>query len=216
LLPVHDPERLVMIWSTGPHFGDDAGARTASYPMYQDFERNARAFDFVFCRFETSSSITVDGGTERVNAELVSGNYFQALGVRPAVGRVFAPEADDRNYKGHPSVVLSYRYWMRRFARDPTVVGKKILVNDYPMEIVGVSLPGFVGLDPARSPDIRVPILMTPLMTPGRDELGNRRSQWVQIFGRLKPGYTVASARASLQPLFHQIRKRPAKTVLTQ
>jgi hypothetical protein len=105
---------------------------------------------------------------------------------------------------------------MRRFARDPTVVGKKILVNDYPMEIVGVSVPGFVGLDPARSPDIRVPILMTPLMTPGRDELGNRRSQWVQIFGRLKPGYTVASARASLQPLFHQIRKRPAKTVLTQ
>ncbi len=205
LLPVHDPERLVMIWSTGPHFGGNAGARTASYPMYQDFQRNAKAFDFVFCRFETSSSITVDGSTERVNAELISGNYFQALGVGPAVGRVFAPEADDRIYKGHPSVVLSYQYWMRRFAGDPRVVGMKILVNDYPMEIVGVSAAGFVGLDAARSPDIRVPILMTSLMTPGRDDLGNRRSQWVQIFARLKPGYTVESARASLQPLFHQI-----------
>ncbi len=208
LLPVHDPERLVMIWSTGPHFGGNAGARTASYPMYQDFERNANAFEFVFCRFETSSSITVSGGTERVDAELISGNYFQALGVGPAVGRVFSSETDDRIYKGHPSVVLSYQYWMRRFAGNPKVVGKTILVNHYPMEIVGVSAAGFTGLDPVRSPDIRVPILMTPLMTPGRDDLGNRRSQWVQIFARLKPGYTVESARASLQPLFHQILKQ--------
>ena len=211
LLPVHDPEQLVMIWSTGPHFGGNAGAHTASYPMYQDFQRNAKAFDFVFCRFETSSSITVDGGTERVNAELISGNYFQALGIGPALGRVFAPEADDRIYKGQPSVVLSYQYWMRRFAGDPRVVGRKILVNDYPMEIVGVSAAGFVGLDPASSPDIRVPILMTPVMTPGRDDLGNRRSQWVQIFARLKPGYTVESARASLQPLFHQILREEAE-----
>jgi predicted permease len=210
LLPVHDPERLVMIWSTGPHFGGNAGARTASYPMYQDFQRNAKAFDFVFCRFETSSSITVDGGTERVNAELISGNYFQALGVGPAVGRVFAPEADDQIYKGHPSVVLSYQYWIRRFASDPHVVGKKILVNNYPMEIAGVSAAGFAGLDPVRPPDIRVPILMTPLMTPGRDDLANRRSQWVQIFARLKPGYTVELARASLQPLFHQILRQEA------
>jgi macrolide transport system ATP-binding/permease protein len=118
-LPVQDPERLVMIWSTSPHFGSNAGPRAASYPMYQDFQRNAKAFEFVFCRFETPSSITVDGGTERVNAELISGNYFQALGVRPAIGRVFSSEADDRIYTGHPSVVLSYPYWMRRFAGDP-------------------------------------------------------------------------------------------------
>ncbi|MBV8864969.1 MAG: ABC transporter permease, partial [Acidobacteriaceae bacterium] len=209
LLPVHDPERLVMIWSTGPHFGGNAGARTASYPMYQYFQRNAEAFDFVFCRFETPSSIT-DGGAERVNAELISGNYFQALGVGPAVGRVFTPEADDRIYKGHPSVVLSYQYWMRRFAGDPKVVGKKILVNNYPMEIVGVSAAGFAGLDPARSPDIRVPILMASVMIPGPDDLGNRRSQWVQIVARLKPRYTVESARASLQPLFQQILRQEA------
>ncbi len=204
-LPVDDPERLVMIWSTGPHFGGNSGARTASYPMYQDFQRQAPAFESVFCRFETPSSVTIDGSTERIDAELVSGNYFQALRIGPAVGRVFSPEADDRVYKGHPSVVLSYPYWLRRFAGDPNVVGRKILVNHYPMEIVGVSAAGFAGLDPARSPDIRVPIQMAPVMTPGRDDLGNRRSQWVQVFARLKPGYTVESARASLQPLFHQI-----------
>ncbi len=209
-LPVQHPERLVMMWSTGPHFGGNAGPRAASYPMYQDFQRKAEAFEFVFCRFETPSSITVNGGTERVDAELVSGNYFQALGIRPAVGRLFSPETDDRIYKGHPSVVLGYQYWLHRFAGDPRVVGKKILVNNYPMEIVGVSASGFAGLDPALSPDIRVPILMTPVMTPGRDDLGNRRSQWVQIFARLKPGYTVESARASLQSLFHQILRQEA------
>ncbi len=211
LLPVQHPERLVMIWSTGPHFGGNAGPRAASYPMYQDFERNAPAFEFVFCRFDTPSSVTLDGRTERVTAELVSGNYFQALHIGPAVGRVFSPEADDRLYKGHPSVVLSDQYWMRRFAADPKIVGKKILVNSYPMEIIGVSAAGFTGLDPASSPDIRVPILMAPLMTPGRDDLGNRRSQWVQIFARLKPGNTVESARASLQPLFHQILQQEVR-----
>jgi len=208
LLPVQNPERLVMIWSTSPHFGNNAGQRRASYPMYQDFQHKADAFEFVFCRSETPSSITIDGGTERVNAELVSGNYFQALHIAPAVGRVFSPEEDDRLYKGHPSVVLSHQYWLTRFAGEPKVVGKKILVNNYPMEVVGVSAAGFAGLDPARSPDIRVPIEMTPVMSPGRDDLGNRRSQWVQMFRRLKPGYTVQSARASLQPLFHQILRQ--------
>ena len=205
LLPVSHPERLVMIWSTGPHMGNNAGPRTASYPMYQDFQRKAPAFDFVFCRYETPASITADGRTERVSAEMVSGNFFEALGVGPAIGRVFSPEADDRIYKGHPSVVLSHSYWLSRFGGDPNLVGRKILVNDYPMEVVGVSAAGFAGLDPATSPAIRIPILMAPVMTPGRDDLANRRSQWIQMFGRLKPGYTVESASASLQPLFHQI-----------
>lgn len=209
-LPIQNPDRLVMIWSTGPHFGNNIGPRAASYPMCQDFQRKAVAFESVFCRFESPSSITLEGATERITAELVSGNFFETLGVQPAEGRIFSPESDDQLYKGHPSVVLSYQYWQHRFAADPKVIGKKILVNNYPMEIVGVSAANFVGLDPASSPDIRVPILMVPVMTPGRDDLANRRSQWVQIFARMKPGYTVESAAASLQPLFHQILQQEA------
>jgi predicted permease len=205
LLPVRNPEQLVMIWSTGPHLGNNRGARASSYPMYQDYQRRAPAFSHVFCRYQTSASLTFNGQTERVYAELVSGNYFQALGVLPAAGRLFTPEQDDRTYKGHPAVVLSYPYWISRFAGDPNVVGRKISVNNYPMTIVGVSADGFLGLDPAHSPQIRVPIQMKPIMTPGWDDLGNRRSQWIQIFARMKPGYTLASAQASLQPLFHQI-----------
>jgi len=205
LLPVSDPEQLVMIWTTGPHMGSNRGPRAASYPMYQDFQKQAVAFSYVFCRYSTPLSVHYQNQTERVTAELVSGNYFQALGVKPAIGRFFTPEEDDRVYKGHPVVVLSHHYWVTRFGADPKVLGTKILVNNYPMTIVGVSPPGFNGLDPTHAPHIRVPIQMKPLMTPGWDHLGNRRSQWIQIFARMKPGYTVESARASLQPLLYQI-----------
>ena len=211
LLPVKNPEQLVMIWSTGPHMGNNRGSRAASYPMYQDFAKKAQAFSYVFCRLNTPLSISVDGQTERVDAELVSGNYFQALGVGSAAGRVFTPEEDDRFYKGHPSVVLSYNYWLTRFAGSPSVIGKKILVNNYPMVIVGVSAAGFAGLDPSTSPHLRIPIQMKPLMTPGWDALGERRSQWINMFARMKPGHTVESARASLQPLFHQILEEELK-----
>jgi predicted permease len=205
LLPVADPEQLVMIWSTGPHLGNNRGSRASSYPMYQEYAGKAEVFSYVFCEYQTPLSISVGNQTERVAAELVSGNYFQALGVKAAVGRVFSPEEDDRVYKGHPSVVLSHTYWVNRFRADPKIVGQKILVNNYPMVVVGVSAPGFVGLDPSSSPQIRVPIQMKPLMTPGWDALGDRRSQWIHMFGRMKPGFTVASARASLEPMFHRI-----------
>lgn len=205
MLPVKNPSQLALISSTGPHMGSNRGPRASSYPMYEDFQRRAQAFSYVFCRYSTPLSLSFNGHTERVNAELVSGNYFQALGVRPAIGRVFSPEQDDRTYKAHPTAVLSFAYWTTRFNADPSVVGQKIIVNDYPLTIVGVSAASFNGLDPATSPQIRVPIQMKPLMTPGWDDIGDRRSQWIQTFARMKPGYTLQSAQASLQPLFTQI-----------
>ncbi len=204
-LPVAHPEQLQMIWTTGPILGSNQGSRASSYPMYQDFQQRAPAFSYVFCRYYTPLSISLGNQTERVTGELVSGNYFQALGIKPALGRVFSPEEDDRVYKGHPSVVLSYPYWVTRFGADAGVIGQKILVNNYPMVIVGVSAAGFSGFDPASSPQIRIPILMKPLMTPGSDNLSDRRRQWVQIFARRKPGYTMESAQASLQPLLSGI-----------
>src|SRR5262249_7005690 len=155
----------------------------------------------VLCRRLVPVSVSIENHTERVDAEMVSGNYFSVLGVTAAVGRVFNSLEDDRVYQGHPVVALSYDYWLSRFALDPNIVGKKILVNDYPMIIVGVSARGFAGLDPARSPQIRVPILMKPVMLPEWNwlQMADRRARWVQVFARLKPGFTVASAKAPLQ-----------------
>ena len=108
-------------------------------------------------------------------------------------------------YQGHPVAVLSHAYWLSRFAGDRGVIGKKILVNNYPMTIVGVSQAGFAGIDPTRSPQIRVPILMKSVMVPewGWLKMGNRRARWVQVFARLKPGYTVESAQAPVQAPVH-------------
>ena len=143
---------------------------------------------------------------------MVSGNYFDMLGVRPAAGRVLHSKDDDQVYNGHPVVVLSHDYWVSRFARDPGVIGKKIQVNNYPMTIVGVSAAGFAGIDPAVSPHIRVPILMKPVMVPEWTWMraDDRRARWVQVFARLKPGQTVESAAAPMQGLFTQIRQDEA------
>jgi len=207
-LPVRAPDELVMLYQQGSHNGSNMGQRMHSYPMYQDYQQRAEPLAEVLCRRLVPASVSVDNRTERLQAEMVSGNYFSMLGVKPALGRVFNSEEDDKVYQGHPVVVLSYDYWVSRFARDPGVLGKKILVNDYPMTIVGVSAAGFAGIDPAQSPQIRVPVLMKPVMVPDWTWLymDNRRARWVQVFARLKPGYTVESAQAPLQGLFTQIR----------
>jgi putative ABC transport system permease protein len=208
-LPIKDPDSLVMLYQTASNNGNNMGRRMQSYPIYQDFQQKAAPLSEVICRRLISTSLSVDNQTERVDAEMVSGNFFSMLGVGPAAGRVFSSEEDDRVYQGHPAVVLSYPYWVRRFSRDSNVVGKKILVNNYPMTIVGVSAQGFMGLDPTRSPQIRVPILMKQVIAPEWKwlQVDDRRSRWVQVFARLKPGYTVESAAAPLQGLFHQIRE---------
>ena len=212
LLPVKNPEQLVMLYQRGAHNGSNMGDRMHSIPMYRDFQQKAAPFSEVLCRRWVETSVSVDGHTERVDTEMVSGNYFTMLGVKPAAGRVFSSEEDDRVYQGHPVAVISYDYWVNRFAKDPQIVGKKILVNNYPMTIVGVSAAGFAGLDPAVSPQIRVPILMKPAILPdwGWVEMENRRQRWVQVFARLKPGWTADSAQAPMQVLFHQIRENEA------
>jgi predicted permease len=208
-LPVKNPEELVMLYQQGPHAGSNMGVRMHSYPIYQEYQKGAEPLAEVAARRLADASISVDNQTERVDVEMVSGNFFSMLGVGAAAGRVFNSQEDDQIYAGHPVVVLGYDYWNRRFNRDPGVVGKKILVNNYPMTIVGVSAAGFAGIDPARSPQIRVPILMKPVIVPEWSwlHMDNERARWVQVFARLKPGYTIETAQAPLQTLFTQRRQ---------
>ncbi len=208
-LPVRAPDELVMLYQQGMHAGSNMGSRMHSYPMYREFQKRAEPLSEVLARRPVETSVTIDGQTERLAAELVSGNYFSMLGVAPAAGRVFSSQEDDRIFQGHPVVVISHEYWQRRFAGAPSAVGTKILVNNYPMTIVGVSAAGFAGLDPTRSPQLRVPILMQPVVAPEWAwlKMDDERTRWVQVFGRLKPGYTVASAQGPLQGLFLQIRE---------
>ncbi len=207
-LPVSHPEQLVMIYQNADNNGSNMGSRMNSYPLYQDLQQKAEPLSEVICRRLFAASVSVGDRTERVAAEMVSGNYFTMLGVKPAIGRVFNSKEDDQVSGGHPVVVLSYDYWTTRFANDPNVIGRKILVNNYPMTVVGVSAAGFAGLDPAQAPDIRVPVLMKAAMVPEWSwvDPSERRAKWVQVFGRLKSGYTATSALPSVQGLYTQIR----------
>ena len=118
-LPVRSADQLVMLYQQASNMGSNSGPRMHSYPLYQDLQQKADAFSEVLCRRVVAASLSVDNQTERLGAELVSGNYFTMLGVRPAIGRVFDSRSDDQVFGGHPVVVLDYRYWTRRFGRDP-------------------------------------------------------------------------------------------------
>ena len=201
LLPVKDPRELVLLTMRGNHYGNNWGGNALSYPMYSDIRENNQVFTGMFCRFSTRVSLSFGGQTERVAAELVSGTYFPVLGVTAALGRTFTPE-EDNSPGGQPLAMLSYAYWKSRFAGDPSVVDQTMVVNGHNLTIVGVAQPGFTGAELEFVPQIFVPMMMQAQMTPGNDLLKDRRSRFVNAFGRLKPGVTREQAKASLAPYF--------------
>ena len=167
-------------------------------------------FTDMFCRFPYHMSLTSKGQTERVSGELVSGTYFPVLGVGAALGRTFTPE-EDRIPNGHPVVMLSYAYWQNRFGGKADVIGKNVSVNGHNMTVVGVAQQGFEGVELGYTPQVFVPVMMKAQMTPNWDDMKERRSRWVNVFGRLKPGVTLSQAKASLQPFFHSMLEQEVK-----
>jgi predicted permease len=206
LLPVKDPQHLVLLTMRGHHYGSNWGGNAISHPMFRDFQAHNQVFSDMFCRFTQASSLTVGGQSERVAVELVSGTYFSTLGVVPAQGRLFTPE-DDRIPSGHPYLVLSYDFWKTRFAGDPYIVGKTLMLNNYKMTVVGVAQAGFDGVELGFSPKIFLPIMMQAQIIIGvpEDMLKTRRTRWVNAFGRLKPGVSQQQAKAALQPFMHSM-----------
>ena len=183
------------------------GSNALSYPMYKDFRDRNQVFSGVFCRFGLPLSLGYKGQTERVEGELVSWNYFDVLGVKAALGRTFAPD-DDRLPGAHPLAVLSYDFWVNRFASDPNLLGQTLIINGHSMTVIGVSQKGFHGIELGYSPKIRIPVMMNRQMMAAWSEtynLDNRRGRWVNVFGRLRADVTREQAQASLQPLFHSI-----------
>ena len=203
-LPVKDPQQLVILDGPGAFSGHTHNDQTFSYPMYADFRDKNAVFDGVAARFDTGVAFGHGGQTERVIAELVSGSYFPTLGIAPLLGRMIAP-SDDQTPGAHPVVVLSSGFWQRRFGGDPKAVGLSVTVNAAPMTIIGVAPPSFYGLQASSAPDVFVPVMMKAQMTPVRDDLENRRSRWLNVIARLKPGVTEKQAEAGMNVLYKQI-----------
>ncbi len=211
LLPVKNPQQLVLLTMRGKHYGNNWGGNAISYPMYRDFQDHNEVFSGMFCRFPNPVSMTFGAQSERVAAELVSGTYFDVLGVGTALGRAFTPE-DDRVPDGHPLVMLSYDFWRQRFGGDRQIVGKTVLINKHEMTIIGVAQAGFDGVELGYSAKIFIPVMMEKEIIIGPMKmLTDRRSRWVNAFGRLRPGVTETKAKAALQPFMHSMLEMEVK-----
>jgi predicted permease len=215
-LPVRDPARLVVFRSLGPNPGMDRNSgpkMSFSYPKYLDFRGRANVFDGVLARYATGGSLQSNGATEMISVELVSGNYFDVLGVKPAAGRLLTPD-DDGRPMDHPVAVLSYSYWQRRFGGDRAMVGRKVTINGMAMTVIGVSVQGFQDLERGQSEDVRVPLAMKNLFTPTWQGGFNRRFwSWLNIVARVKPGLSRQQAEAGANVLYHQILADEARNL---
>ncbi len=198
-LPFPDPQRLVRVW-------DGMGS---SYPDYVAYRDESRVFDGLAAYAERSMSLTVNGETELVGGEIVSGNYFDVLAVKPAIGRGFLA-GEDRTTGTHPIVVVSHDLWRGRFNSDPNLVGKSLNINDHPYTIIGVMPENFVGASTGIPPDFWVPMMMEPFAKPGSRSLTSPDDGWLEMLGRLKSDVNLVESQAAIETVasrLHQARR---------
>jgi predicted permease len=208
-LPVKESDRLVLLRFTGRNNGHSHTRSDESlyfsYPMYRDLRDQNSVLSGAIATAWASVGVQWHNEPSLEDAEMVSGNYFDVLGVQPALGRLFVP-SEDAAQEAAPVAVLSYSYWQRRFGSDARVVNQTVLINGHPFTIVGVAASGFHSVVTGDHPAIFVPMMMKPQITPGWNDLDTRNSIWLNIIGRLKPGITREQAQAGIDPLWHSLR----------
>lgn len=213
MLPVERPKELVRFEWTGGFSGSSSSFggdmhNFFSYPMYKDLRDQNQVFAGVAAADRTGVGISWHNLAENKDAEVVTGNYFQLLGLKPALGRLLTAE-DDTAKNANAVVVLSYDYWKTRFGASPDIVGQRLLLNGHLFTVLGVAPRGFDSAIGGYRPGVFVPISMVevamPWMAP-RDDLNSHQSIWLTLVARLKPGMTKTQAEASLGPLWHTLR----------
>jgi len=208
-LPVPEADRLVNLAVPGPKPGGSSCGQAGgcdevfSYPMFRDLEKVQTVFTALGAHVNFGANLSARGQTQNGEGLLVSGGYFQALGVKPAIGRLLGPE-DDRTIGESHVVVLSHAYWQSRFGLDPGVLNQTIIVNGQTMTIVGVAERGFDGTTLGLKPRLFAPITMRGFSQPFKG-FDNRRSYWAYVFARLKPGVSIDQARIALGAQYRTI-----------
>ena len=224
-LPVPHPEELALLTDPDSHsqnFGSERGERTLlAYSEFQYLRDHNEVFSKIFAAdsqlpqvdisiANSTSNASAGAQKETARMRLVTGDYFSTLGVSPAAGRFFTPEAD-RVRGGAPIAVISYAFWKRCLALDPSALGKAIQVRNTSFEIVGVTPPGFFGETVGEAPDVWVPITMQDAIYPGSDLLSPspegllNQHTWLQVMGRLKPRISIAQANAGMNLVFQRL-----------
>jgi putative ABC transport system permease protein len=206
---VHQPEQLVMLSNPdtagGWHGNADGDRDWLTYTEFEQLRDHVQSLSGVMATQSGLGDwqVRVPGGEwEEAHGRLVSGGYFQFLGVGPALGRVFTTAAD---HADSPYAVISYNYWQRRFGGRPDVLGTTFTLRNAALTIVGVAPRGFIGETAGQQPDLWIPLRMQPGVLPGDDWLHETppdKMMWLHVFGRLKPGITPARAEAEANAIF--------------
>lgn len=199
-LPVAEPTRVVAVNVVNQQGSFD----NFSYPNYKDVrDRNDALAGMYVYRF-APMSLSGGGINERVWGYLVSGNYFDVLGVNAVRGRLFT-QADDRAPGAHPLAVISYGSWQRRFGADPNIAGRTIILNGHSFTVIGVAPEGFIGTELIFTPELWVPMMMGSVIEPGSKWLDERGDGVMFAGGRLKSGVSLAQAEAALTTVMAQL-----------
>jgi predicted permease len=217
MLPVANPEQLVQFKTISDTFPvNDA----FSYPQFKTFQQQSQALaGAIAFRKMSKIDFEIDGQSALADGQLVSGNYFSMLGVRAALGRTIMP-VDESVAGQSPVAVIGYDYWRSRFALDPGILGKRILLNNATYTIIGVTEPEFYGVQPGARIDVFVPLTTISLVNPGFAAVGSPYDtlkapfrNWLEVMGRLQPGLAKEKAEASLQPVFAQTQREIAASL---
>jgi predicted permease len=233
MLPVKEPERLVLFrsvapreFSPGSYNGnsrtDDAGNRTMTsfpYQSYQRMHEQESVLSDIFAFGNVGLNVSADGQADVASGQAVSGNYFTGLGVQPLLGRLLTDEDDKA--AASPAAVISYRYWQQRFGGDAAAIGKQINLNNAAFTIIGITPPGFEGtMEAGSTQDVTIPLAWESQLYIDRQgsNLYGAGSWWLRLMGRLKPGATTEQARVQLENTFHQsvLEHRVAKQAQAQ
>src|SRR5262245_38455184 len=208
-LPVKSPEQLVLLDA----FNQRGERRNFSYQVFEQLRARTPFFSGVLAAIDGTNRMEVDdpgsgGRTEQAEVQLVSGEYFQVLGVNAAVGRMLT-NADNQTPGAHPVAVLSYDFWRRRFAGDVSVIGKGIILKSHLFTIIGVTPPTFFGEAVGRAPDIWAPLMMQPTFDRGQSYLSDANTGWLRIMARLQPWVSEAQAQALRAIQLEQVKAEP-------
>jgi predicted permease len=193
MLPVADPERLVVVQSVGQR----GGGMGFSYPQFVYLREHASAVEAMLAFARIDLNLSTGDLTDAPAGLLVSDNYFSTLGVHPAIGRGFDP--------GEEAVaVISHRFWQARFRGDPTVVGRSVVLNGLPATIIGVAPQRFFGVEVGKSPDIFVPLIWCDRLSSNAPRLQEPTRFWLDVFARLRPEVSAAQVGAQMDVIYHQ------------